>query len=72
MIDLRVKPDQEEINVARVDNAESDAFGRLRVSQINSQLDLKQLHDSLPLFYDQYTSQQSASSTHSTIEAHST
>jgi len=29
-----------------------DAFNRLRVSQINSQADLKQIHDNLPLFYD--------------------
>ena len=29
-----------------------DAFNRLRVSQVNSQADLKQIHDNLPLFYD--------------------
>lgn len=29
-----------------------DAFNRLRVSDINSQVDLKQLHDEQPLFYD--------------------
>ena len=29
-----------------------DAFNRLRVSDVNSQIDLKQLHDSQPLFYD--------------------
>jgi len=30
----------------------TDAFGRLRVSQITTQLDLKQIHDALPLFFD--------------------
>ena len=30
-----------------------DAFGRLRVSELSTQIDAKQLHDSLPLFYDQ-------------------
>lgn len=29
-----------------------DAFGRLRVSQLNTQIDLKQIYDELPLFYD--------------------
>jgi hypothetical protein len=29
-----------------------DAFGRLRVSQISTQLDIKQIHDAAPLFYD--------------------
>lgn len=29
-----------------------DAFNRLRTSQINSQADLKQIYDELPLFYD--------------------
>lgn len=29
-----------------------DAFGRLRVSQVNSQADLKMIYDELPLFYD--------------------
>ena len=42
----------ENVNTKRQDTGENDAFGRLRVSQVNSQLDLKQLHDSLPLFYD--------------------
>ena len=32
-----------------------DSFGRLRVAQISSQLDLKQIHDDLPLFYDTQT-----------------
>lgn len=34
------------------DTPNFDAFGRFRVSELTSQLDLKQLHDSLPLFYD--------------------
>lgn len=29
-----------------------DAFGRLRVSEVTTQIDAKQLHDSLPLFYN--------------------
>ena len=33
-----------------------DAFGRLRVSQITSILDVKQLHDKEPLFVDEITS----------------
>lgn len=32
-----------------------DSFGRLRVAQISTQLDLKQIHDDLPLFYDTET-----------------
>lgn len=40
------------LGVFFTDSGNIDAFGRLRVSQISSQLDLKQLHDQLPLFYD--------------------
>ena len=40
------------VNIAASDSPSIDAFGRWRVSQISSQLDLKQLHDQLPLFYD--------------------
>jgi len=32
-----------------------DAFGRLRVSQVTTQFDAKQLHDNLPLFIDEET-----------------
>ena len=32
-----------------------DAFGRLRVSQVTTQFDAKQLHDALPLFIDEAT-----------------
>jgi len=60
----------EDVNTVRQDTAESDAFGRLRVSQLNSQLDLKQLHDNLPLFYSQYISG-NGTITHSEDEAHS-
>ena len=60
----------EDVNTVRQDTAESDAFGRLRTSQLNSQLDLKQLHDNLPLFYSQYISG-NGTITHSEDEAHS-
>ena len=60
----------EDVNTVRQDTAESDAFGRLRVSQLNSQLDLKQLHDNLPLFYDEFISG-NGTITHSEDEAHS-
>jgi len=33
-------------------DGERDAFGRLRVSEVYSQMDLKQINDALPLFYD--------------------
>lgn len=42
----------ENVNIKWQDTGNIDAFGRARVSQISSQLDLKQLHDQLPLFYD--------------------
>lgn len=60
----------EDVNTVRQDTGEGDAFGRLRVSEVNSQLDLKQLHDSLPLFYDTYTAG-NGTITHSEIEARS-
>ena len=31
----------------------ADAFGRFRVSQITTQIDIKQLHDKLPLFINE-------------------
>ena len=34
------------------DSFNIDAFGRLRVSELTTQFDGKQLHDALPLFYD--------------------
>ena len=42
----------EDVNIKWQDTANIDAFGRARVSQLTTQLDLKQLHDSLPFFYD--------------------
>ena len=41
------------INVQASDSPSIDAFGRWRVSQVTTQFDAKQLHDSLPLFIDQ-------------------
>jgi len=60
----------EDVNTKRQDTAESDAFGRLRTAELNSQMDLKQLHDSLPLFYDEYISG-NGTVTHDEDEAHS-
>lgn len=42
----------EDVNIKWQDSPNVDAFGRARVSQLTSQLDLKQLHDNLPFFYD--------------------
>lgn len=42
----------ESIKVSYDDTFNIDAFGRLRVSQISSQFDGKQIHDGLDLFYD--------------------
>jgi len=47
-----------------------DAFGRLRVSQVTTQFDAKQLHDALPLFIDEETIGTGASA-HSTTLAES-
>jgi hypothetical protein len=46
----------------------TDAFGRLRVSQVNTFLDLKQTHDKLPLFFDEVLNGD-ATSTHSVATA---
>lgn len=43
------------VYTAPQDTAAIDAFGRLRVSQISSQLSVKQLYDNLPLYIDQET-----------------
>ena len=51
------------------------AFGRVRTAELTMQIDAKQLHDSLPLFYDQDINvgdQGTASITHSTTNAEST
>ena len=42
-----------ESDVKFSDSPSVDAFGRLRVSQVSTRIDLKQLHDNLPLFIDQ-------------------
>ena len=48
-----------------------DAFGRLRVSQLTTQFDGKQLHDALPLYYDVEEIGTGAAA-HSTTNAEST
>jgi hypothetical protein len=55
------------------DNATGDAFGRLRVSEPVTQLDLKQLYDGLPLLYDDAeTSGSGTTSTYNTNKASTT
>jgi hypothetical protein len=51
-----------------------DAFGRVRISQPYTIFDSKQLHDNLPLFYDESITNGSgnATSTHSTSDASTT
>lgn len=51
-----------------------DAFGRIRISQPQTVFDSKQLHDKLPLFYDESITNGSgnATSTHSTTDASTT
>jgi hypothetical protein len=46
-----------------------DSFGRLRVSQVNTFFDSKQLHDKQPLFWDEVDSGGAETSTHSTANA---
>lgn len=53
------------------DTPNLDAFGRLRVSQLSTQFDGKQIHDALPLFYETDTAG-SGSAAHSTTNAEST
>lgn len=53
------------------DSPNLDAFGRLRVSELTTQFDGKQIHDALPLFYDSETIG-AASIAHSTANAEST
>jgi len=48
-----------------------DAFGRLRVSQLTTQFDGKQLHDALPLYYD-VEEIGTGTAVHSTTNAEST
>ena len=61
-----------EVAVA-VNAATSDAFGRLRIAEPVTLFDSKQLHDNLPLMYDdQEVSGGGTSSTHSTARASTT
>lgn len=53
------------------DSFNIDSFGRLRVSELNTQFDGKQLHDALPLYYDSETIGTGAIA-HSTSNAEST
>jgi hypothetical protein len=48
-----------------------DAFGRLRVSQVTTQFDAKQIHDNLPLFIDDEIIG-SATNVYSSVDAQST
>lgn len=57
----------ENVNTREQDSPDIDAFGRKRVSQVTTQIDLKQLHDKLPLFIDEETS--GGTATHSTTNA---
>ena len=52
------------VDVALADSPSADAFGRLRVSQLTTQLDVKYNHDDQPILVDEVTNG-SASSTHS-------
>jgi len=53
------------------DSPALDAFGRLRVSQVTTQIDLKQIDDDLPLFIDKLFSA-GASSSYSRVDASTT
>lgn len=56
-----------------VQNFNADAFGRFRVSNLQTLFDSKQIKDALPLFWDdQEVSGGGTSSTHSTAQASST
>jgi hypothetical protein len=61
----------DDIGVEFTDSANIDAFGRLRVSQVTTQLDIKQLHDQAPLFIDEVTSG-TGNASHSTTNAMTT
>ena len=61
----------EKARVSYDDTFNIDAFGRLRVSQLTTQFDGKQLHDALPLYYD-VEEIGTGSASHSTTDAEST
>src|SRR5210317_2106530 len=50
------------------DTGNIDAFGRARVSQVNTLIDIKQLYDSQPLFID-IVENAGGLATHSTVNA---
>jgi len=60
----------EEIEVSYADTPNLDAAGRLRVSEKNTQIDIKQLHDQQPLLIDIVTS--NATATHVPADAETT
>ena len=62
------------IPIAFGDSPAIDAFARLRVSMPQTQFDSKQLHDKLPLFWDESITDTSgnATSVHSTVNAATT
>lgn len=70
MIDLR-EYDQKSILTSREDDAFSDGFGRLRVSQVDTQGEIKQLYDNLPLSLSQVTNG-TATITHNLGDANTT
>ena len=52
----------EPLETIYADSNNVDAFGRLRVSEVTSSLDIKQLHDKEPLFIDELTNGTGSSS----------
>lgn len=62
----------EDSNIRFQDTPNIDAFGRLRVSEVTTLLDMKQLHDSQPLLVDIETIGAGASENHSTVNAETT
>jgi len=69
-VDVTV-PDGDSLPIRFGDTPNLDAFGRLRVSQVTTQFDAKQLHDNLPLFINEETIG-TGSSAHSTTNAQNT
>lgn len=58
----------EDVNIKWQDTGNIDAFGRARVSEVTTLLDIKQLHDNQPLLVDEVLNG-GATSTHSTATA---
>lgn len=61
----------EDVNTRQQDTGDIDAFGRTRVSQVSTQIDIKQVHDAQPLLVNTVVNG-SATITHSTSEAKTT